>query len=537
MSLRYLILLPILIPLAGGFIVWGIGRFSDTLGGAVTTLLSGATLFSVGWMYYLLNRGAEFSVKLNIGIPKLPLHLEADALGLFLSLITAFVWVLASLYAIEYIEERRTLFNVFLLFSLYGMLGINLTGNLFSLLLFFEFFSVASAVLVIHEGTREAVRAGFQYLFISIVGSVAIILAAAVIWIMAGSIDIVGTTGYGALKSGPLTTLLFWLLILGFAIKAGMFPVHIWLPEAHPIAPSPASALLSGVMIKAGAYGIIRVVYGIFGARLVSDQFMIKTLMVLAVVTMILGSILAITQTELKRLLAYSSVAQIGYVVLGVTLLNPNGLAGGVLHIFNHALMKGALFLAAGSIIHKTGLRRLEDLKGLGKAMPLTMTAFTMAALSMIGIPPFVGFFSKWLLGLGALDAGAAGLISPLAAYAIVGALILSGLLNIVYYGPIIMRGWFENPPGVLESAGHRGHAAPAHANDGGSEVSHGDAHHNPAHENHSNEESPRYVRNMEPSWIMTVPTLTLALATLVFGFDIKLPMRLVEGVVRMYLQ
>ena len=163
MNSAYLIIVALLIPLIGGFIVWGISRVYEEAGGILATLFSTATLFVVGWMYYLSNQGHPLSLKIDIGIINLPFYFKADALGLFLSLITSFVWVLATLYAIEYIEERKTLFNVFLLFSLYGMLGISLTGNLFSLLIFFEFFSVASAVLVIHEGTPEAVRAGFQY--------------------------------------------------------------------------------------------------------------------------------------------------------------------------------------------------------------------------------------------------------------------------------------------------------------------------------------------------------------------------------------
>ena len=524
MNSDLIVLIPILLPLIGAFLVWGIGRIKEDAAPIVSTVISGLTLLSVGWIYSVVNKTGAISLKLDIGIPNIPLYFRADSLGLFLSLITCFVWVLASLYAIEYIGKRKILFNVFLLFSLYAMLGINLTGNLYSLLLFFELFSVASAVLVMHEGSKQAIRAGFQYLFMSIVGSVAVIFAVAILWWLTGTTDLTGT-GIDGLTDGPMGIALFWLLILGFAIKAGMFPVHVWLPVAHPIAPSPASALLSGVMIKAGAYGMIRIVYGIFGVELVSNAFMIKTLMVLAVITMILGSVLAIAQTEIKRLLAYSSVAQIGYVILGITLLNINGFAGGVLHIFNHALMKGALFLAAGAIIHQTGIRNIKDLKGLGKRMPLTMAAFTMAALSMIGIPPFIGFFSKWLLGLGALDASSLGLITPFYAYAIVGAIVFSGLLNIIYYGPIIMNGWFQDPEGEI-SPPHAG-PQPVLATDGGEEVDDG---------GHGDGEATK-VDQYEPSWLMSVPMLTLAMGTLVFGIYIHLPMRLVENVIGMYLR
>jgi multicomponent Na+:H+ antiporter subunit D len=508
---NYAILLPFLIPLAGSVLVALMKRYSEELGGLLTTAVCALSLGAVGWLYLLQSQGVVLRLNFNVGLP-FDLAFGADALGLFLALIATFLWTLASIYALEYITEKKTIFNVFLLLSLYGMLGVTLTANLFSLLIFFEVFSVASAVLVIHEGTPEAQRAGFQYLFISIVGSAAIILAAAAIYIQTDSLELLGK-GIPGLQGDPLAPFFFWLLMLGFGVKAGMFPVHIWLPEAHPIAPSPASALLSGVMIKAGAYGAIRVVYGIFGVSLVGTDMMAKTLLVLAVITMLLGSVMAISQTELKRMLAYSSVAQIGYIMLGISLLSPSGLAGGVLHIFNHALMKGALFMAAGIIIHQTGLRNLKDLAGIGKRLPLTMTAFTLAALSMIGVPPFVGFFSKWFLALGALQAKDAGFITQWSAYGIVGVLVLSGLLNIVYYAPILIQGWFGKLEGA-PAAAHGHGPAPATAHDGGHQEK---------------------VRRAEPSWLMVGPTLTLALATLIFGLAITRVGQIVNAVVRLY--
>lgn len=506
---NYMILLPILMALIGAVLTAVISRWSEDIGALFATAVSAGVFGAVGWLYWLYNQGRVLKLSFYVGLP-FRIEFAFDALGLFLALIATLVWTLASLYAIEYITERKGIFNVFLLLSLYGMLGITSTGNLFSLLLFFEIFSVASAVLVMHESTPEAQRAAFQYLFISIVGSVAIILASAAIYSQTGSMSLMGH-GIAGLRHNPLAPFFFWLLIGGFAVKAGMFPVHMWLPEAHPIAPSPASALLSGVMIKAGAYGAIRVVYGIFGASLISGAITGKLLLSLAVFTMIFGSIMAITQTELKRLLAYSSVAQIGYVMLGIGLLSPLGLAGSVLHIFGHALMKGSLFLAAGIIIHQTGLRNLEDLVGLGKRLPLTMTAFTLSALSMIGVPPFIGFFSKWFLALGALQAKDSGYISQWSAYGIVGALILSGLLNIVYYGPILIRAWFFDPKGA-PVLGHQHAVATAH--DGGHAVK---------------------VKSAEPSWLMLVPTLTLAMATLAFGLYINGPLKLVNAIVKLY--
>jgi multicomponent Na+:H+ antiporter subunit D len=501
-----------LVPFIGAIIVFIASRKSEELGSIITMLTCGATFLVTALVYSVVRQGEVLTLNFNIGLP-FPISFRIDALGIFLSLISTILWFLASIYSIEYIKHRKTLFNVFLLFCLYGILGVSITGNLFSLILFFELFSLTSAVLVIHEGTPEALKAGFQYLFMSIVSSVCIIVASALLYNVTKNLDFVHG-GSAALNGSSFKTLIFWLLTIGFAVKAGMFPVHVWLPEAHPIAPSPASALLSGVMIKVGAYGIIRTVYGIFGISLVNNGSMSKILLVLAVITMILGSILAIAQTELKRLLAYSSIAQIGYVILGIALLTPKGLTGGIFHIFNHALMKGALFLCAGAIISQTGLRNLEDLKGIGKKMPLTMLSFTMAAFSMVGIPPFSGFLSKWFLALGALQAEKAGFIGEWAGIGIVGALIISSLLNAVYYGPILIGGWFGASPDQAKDK-----PEPHGSHDG--------------YKVHHEEEKP--LRKVDPSLIMLAPMLFLAVGTLFFGIFPSWPLSLASSIVKIY--
>ncbi len=505
-----LVLLPIIIPLVGAAVVALLKRVSEKIGSVVTAVFSGLTLAAAIWLASLFYGGADLSYSFDVGLP-FDLAFGLDALGIFMGLVSTGLWFLASVYSIEYIHERRTMFNSFLLLSLYGMLGITTAANFYTLLFFFEVFSVASAVLVIHEMTPEANRAGFQYLIISVVGSAAVIFTAAAIYAETGSIDLLGQ-GIPGLADHPLTPLFFWLLIGGFAIKAGLFPVHMWLPVAHPIAPSSASALLSGVMIKAGAYGIIRVIYGVFGMSVVNTPAMGTLLMWLAVFTMIFGSILAIAQTELKRLLAYSSIAQIGYVILGASMLSGVGLSGGVLHILGHALMKGTLFLAAGIIIHQTGLRNLSDLEGIAKRLPLTMTAFTLAAVSMIGIPPFIGFFSKWYLALGALQAKDAGIMSQWAAYGVVGAIIFSGLLNIVYYAPILIRAWFGGPS-----------AETAH----GHEDSHGHG--------EASGKAAEAAGRAEPSWLMLAPVMVLGFGTLLLGLYVRVPYQLISDVVKIY--
>ncbi len=493
-----LLLAVILIPLIGSIVTFAWGKKGKNTVALASTAFSGATLaISIG-LYILFNKGNAVRAAIDVALP-FDLALRADALGMFLTLITTSIWFLVTVYSIEYIHENRGTYACFLHLSLFGMLGIVLSENLFTLLLFFEIFSVASALLVIHELTKDAIRAGFQYLFMSVVGTACVIAGSAIVFSLTGSIDLLGS-GLSSISTNGVGALAFWLLMIGFAIKAGVFPVHIWLPQAHPIAPSSASALLSGVMIKAGALGMIRVIYGIYSnnGEVIIGPTITAALIILAVVTMIGGSLGAITQKEFKKMLAYSSVAQIGYVFLGAALLTPDALKGGVLHIFNHAIMKSALFLAAGAIIHKTGKKQIADLKGLGKTMPFTMTVITLAAISMIGIPPFIGFFSKWYLATGALQAIGAGILAPWAAYSIVGVVIVSGLLNIIYYGPILIQGWF----GSVEE------------------------HHAP---------SPSKTKLLEPSWVMVSPMLFLGASTLLLGVYIKYPLKLVTNVVKIY--
>lgn len=498
---KVLLLLSILIPLAGTITVFIWGRKNKETVSFVSAGFSGATLLVIVSLYVLFNKGFNLTVGFNAGMP-FEVALKADPLGLLLSLIAATLGFFVAVYSIEYIKTNKGIFNSFLQLSIYGMLGVTLSQNLFTLLLFFELFSIASTVLIIHKMTPEAIRAGFQYLMISVVGTACMIVAAAIIFANTGSLDLMGN-GIANISKGP-SVLVFWLLIAGFAVKAGMFPAHIWLPESYPVAPSAAAALLSGAMAKAGAYGIIRVIYGVYGGVSLAGPFTSTILIVLAVITMIGGSLAAITQKDLKTMLAYSSVAQIGYVILGAALLNATALSGAVLHIFNHALMKGSLFLAAGAVIHKTGKRSLEDLKGIGRKMPLTMAIITLAAFSMIGVPPFVGFFSKWLLAVGAMDSVRAGVINLPGAYVIIGMIVLSGLLNAIYFGPIIINGWF-----------------------GGKKKE-------TVHDEHGHSEEERYVLQ-EPSWLMMSPMMFLGIMTLLLGIYIKYPLQLVNMVVKLY--
>jgi len=284
--------------------------------------------------------------------------------------------------------------------------------------------------------------AAAKYLYMTVGGGLSVFFGLLITYYLTGSV-VFNRPGL-ITEPSSLATVAFVAFMLGFGLKAGMFPVHVWLPDAHPAAPSPVSAALSGIMLKTGIYGMIRVIFNIYSPEYVNaagwDDFMLAV----AVITILLGSAMALLQDDLKRRLAYSSIAQIGYILLGVFLLNEQGLVGGLYHLFTHAFMKGLLFLCAGAIIVQTGIRNISRMRGIGLKMPLTMICFTIASLTMVGIPPFNGFISKWQLSVASLEAG-----QPL----FVAVLIVSSLLNAAYYFPIVITAFF-----AAEKNGHHGH-------------------------------------------------------------------------------
>ncbi|MBN1226852.1 MAG: monovalent cation/H+ antiporter subunit D family protein, partial [Deltaproteobacteria bacterium] len=341
-----------------------------------TAIVSGVTLAIMLYMYPPIISGKILNLTLDTGLG-FNFVFRADLLGFLVGIISVILWTLSSIYSIEYMNHSHAhaRFNIFSLLSLSGMLGVVFTGNLFTLYIFFELLSVASSILVFHEETPDSMKAGFKYLFLGITGGLVLLFSIIMTYAITGTGDLT-LIGIG-LQGSKWLPYIFWGFIIGFGVKAGIFPLHIWLPSAHPVAPSGASALLSGVMIKAGAYGIFKTIYNIIGYQDMSTNHMwlVFSLLLISLITIFLGSACAITQKEIKKMLAYSSISQIGYVIMGFCLLAPLGIVGGLLHIFAHALMKGTLFMCAGAFIYKTGLRELEDLKGIGRRMPLVTTA------------------------------------------------------------------------------------------------------------------------------------------------------------------
>jgi multicomponent Na+:H+ antiporter subunit D len=426
-----------LIPFLAAVVAFFLTRYNRKTGEVFTILTIAGIFFAIFSMYRTVIAGnVIFGRFLFLSLP-LSIYFRMDMLSFFLGLLVTFLWLLAAIHSVGYLahEHAHDRYYCFLLIALGGCLGTIFAGELVGLFLFFEIMAVSSYVLIAHEEHPYAMFAGAKYLFMSIGAGLAIFFGIMITYYLSGTTSL---EGFGLIRDvSSLSFIAFIAYLLGFGVKAGIFPVHVWLPDAHPAAPSPVSALLSGVMIKVGAYGLIRVFYQVYGFEYLRAMGWDKITLTLATVTILLGSAMALLQDDIKRRLAYSSIAQIGYILLGISLLSERAFIGAVYHIFTHAFMKGCLFLIAGAIIVRTGERRISRMGGLGLKMPLTMIAFTLCSLSMVGIPPFNGFISKWQLCLGALDIG-----QPF--YVIL--LIVSSLLNAAYYFPIVIAAFFAVP-------------------------------------------------------------------------------------------
>jgi multicomponent Na+:H+ antiporter subunit D len=310
---------------------------------------------------------------------------------------------------------------------------------MFTLFIFYELLTFAAYPLIIHDETAEAHRAGIKYLVYAVSASAVLFFAIAAHYYWGGgnlSLVSSGTLDPGTLSLSSLY-IIFFAYLAGFGVKASIMPLHGWVTDAHPIAPSPASALLSGVILKAGAFGIIRVVLNIYGLDLFRSLNLGTYLGILATFTIIAASILAISQNNLKKRLAFSSIGQVSYILLGLSLGTFAGVLAGMVHLAHHALMKGCLFLCAGNIRRKTGIGNISDMAGIAYKMPITMACFSVAALAMMGTPLTVGFVSKWLLGTSAIEGEN---------WIFIAVLLLSTLLNASYFLPVIYKAFLHHP-------------------------------------------------------------------------------------------
>lgn len=391
----------------------------------------------------LENKVAIYSI-LEIA-PGIDLSLKVDQFGIFFALIASGLWIFTSFYSIGYVrgnkEKKQTRYFASFAICLSSTIGVAFAANLLTFIIFYEILTIATYPLVIHKETKEAIFAGRKYLLYTLSAGAVLIAAAGLTYYYAGTLDF---SAGGIFNSVNLSiesmTILFLLFITGVGVKAGIMPLHGWLPTAMA-APTPVSALLHAVaVVKSGVFGVIRVVGFIFGPAVMKSYGLNDILLVLAASTIILASLIALKQDNLKKRLAYSTVGHLSYIVLGAALLSPQAFTGGVFHIATHATMKITLFFCAGAIYVNLHKENISDLNGIGKVMPWTMAAFTIGSIGLAGIPPVNGFLSKWFLAAGALQADV-----NIALFI----LILSGLLNAGYFFPIIHRAFFREGNGL----------------------------------------------------------------------------------------
>lgn len=401
-----------------------------------------ATMLSVATVIRVLQSGA-YVYHFGLRDPMIGVEFVVDE---FSAVMVALVMILSTLIVFySYRDVEHEIYPhlvpgyytlVFLL--MFSMIGMILTNDLFNLYVFMEILSLTSCGIVSIKRKKENLLASMKYLMLGTIGSVSILMGIAFLYMVTGNLNM--SINYEIIQEVwhiyPRNILIaLGFILTGFGIKAAVFPLHTWLPDAHSTAPTPSSALLSGLVVKIYLFAMIKMIYRVIGFDIVTQLDIPLFLTYFAMVGMIMGSVFAIGQKDMKRILAYSSVAQIGYIVLGIGLATELGLSVALFHVVTHALMKSALFLSAGAIIYQTGKRDIRYFAGIGYQMPVSMVVFTIGALGMIGIPGINGFMSKWYLSLAVLDAG-----RPM----ILLVILLSSFLNAVYYLPIIISAFLK---------------------------------------------------------------------------------------------
>ncbi len=369
----------------------------------------------------------------------LRLSLAADGIGSLFGLLTGWGWLLCVIFSSTYMghEEKEARFYAFLFLSQACLIGVFFADNLLTLYLFFELTTLASLPLVLHSGTKHATAGGLSYLFYSLAGAIIALFGLMVLYHEAGTLDFAaGGYLYGD-SSDTLLLAGIFACVIGFGTKGGLFPLHAWLPAAHPQAPAPASAILSGIITKSGVIAILRLLFYVIDPALIRGTWVQYMLLSLALLTIMIGSALALAENNLKRRLALSSVSQVSYVLIGLFLLNSDALLGALLQVVFHMIAKAGLFLCAGALIYLTEKKDVADYIGYGRKYPALFVCFTILSLSLIGIPPAGGFYSKWYLAIGALEGA-----GPFT-YIIPALLLVSALLTAGYLLPIVGKAFY----------------------------------------------------------------------------------------------
>ena len=439
--------LPVVMPLVGAPLCTLLGR-GDRAWALATLVTWLSFLAAIVLLARVLDGGPISYVFGNWPAPwgiEYRIDLLSGFVALFVTGIGAAVMLFArASVAHEIPADRHGMFYAACLLTLAGLVGMTVTGDMFNAFVFMEISSLSGYVLISLGRDRRALFASYRYLILGTVGATFFVIGVGLLYTMTGTLNMADLAQrIPALGDNLAVLAAFAFLLVGLSLKLALFPLHVWLPDAYTHAPSAISALLAATATKVGVYLLLRVMFTVFGVGFATQTHEVATVVLaFAVAATVVGSLAAVGQDNVKRLLAWSSIAQIGYIMIGVGLATQTGLTAAVVHLFNHALMKGAMFLALGCVMLRAGGVRLEHVRGAGKRMPVTMAAFALAGLSMIGLPGTVGFVSKWYLVTAALEAG----LWPLAVL-----VLATSLLAVIYVWRVLEAAWFAAPEAGTE--------------------------------------------------------------------------------------
>ena len=440
MSAPDLMLLALGIPLIGAVVIVLFGKIPNLR--ETATLVTAVSLFAVALnLLPVVADGGRPDLNLIEVLPGLELRFTLEPLGMLFALIASGLWIVNSIYSIGYMrakkESNQTRFYVCFALAIFGAMGVALAGNMFTLFICYEVLTITTYPLVAHAGTPQAMRSGRTYLGLLLGSSIGLQLAAIIgTWYLTGTLDFRDGGVFAGHVQGPVIGLLLFLYVYGIG-KAALMPIHRWLPAAM-VAPTPVSALLHAVaVVKAGVFTVLKVIVYLFGSDFLRETGYGDWLAYIAGMTVLTASLIAMTKDNLKARLAYSTVSQLSYIILGAALFTPLGVVGGAMHIAMHAMGKITLFFCAGAIYVASGKTQISDMCGIGRVMPFTLFAFFIGSLSVIGLPPMGGSWSKYFIAMGALESGQ---------IVFVAVLMISSLLNIAYLLPIVARGFFSPP-------------------------------------------------------------------------------------------
>lgn len=443
--------LQIVVPLIGAALssLFRRGVFAWALALVVSWIMP---VISIALLLQVMQTGT-ISYHMGGWAPPWGIEYRIDLLNAFVLVIVSAIGAIIMPYARRSVAreidgDKQAWFYTMYLLCLTGLLGITITGDAFNIFVFLEISSLSTYVLIALGKDRRALLAAYQYLIMGTIGATLYVIGIGLLYLLTGTLNIsdLATRLGPAAAAHPrpfLAALAF--ITVGISLKLALFPLHVWLPGAYAHAPSFPSAFLAGTATKVAIYVLIRLFFSVFGVAVTFDSLPISEMMlVLSVAAMFIASIIAVFENNLKRMMAYSSLAQVGYITLGISLANVSGLTGSIVHLLNHAVMKTAIFLALGAIIYRVGTIKLSELSGIGRRMPLTMTTFVIGGMALVGVPGTAGFVSKWYLAVGAFDRGW---------WPVVFLILISSLIAVLYVGRVVEVAWFREPSELVAKA------------------------------------------------------------------------------------